>query len=101
MISGLPRYACASGQDLFRAFKKDGYTLHDGPNHMDWDMALWVGQFYSYSQWYWNIPSAELVDLIPPDLLGVCYPGLHDQALSTAVRKWNPRDYDAEKDVTL
>lgn len=91
---GVTRYACSPGMELLRDFVREvNYVMPRGECHMDWDMAFWVGQFYCYSQWYWNIPSPELVKLIPPDLLGTMYPGLHDKALTLAVKEWNPRKY--------
>lgn len=90
---GVTRYACAPGVELLEDFlQEEQYAWPEGVCRMDWDMAYWVGRFYSYSQWYWNIPSAELVELIPPALLGTVYPGLHDSALHVAVSEWNPRE---------
>ena len=50
-------------------------------------MPDWIGEFYAYYQWYYNIPSAELVKKIPLDFLEKAYYGLHDLELELAVRK--------------
>lgn len=93
MDIGCPRYVCSPGPELLRDYlREEPNAFTPGMCHMDFDMARWVGRFYSYSQWYWNIPSSELVTLIPPDLLGVMYPGMHDKSLAVAVREWNPRE---------
>lgn len=47
----------------------------------------WIGEFYAYYQWYYNIPSSELVKKIPVDFLKIAYPGLHDLELELAVKK--------------
>lgn len=50
-------------------------------------MPDWIGEFYAYYQWYFNIPSAELVKKIPLDFLKKAYYGLHDLDLNLAVQK--------------
>ncbi len=50
-------------------------------------MPDWIGEFYAYYQWYYNIPSAELVEKIPLDFLEKAYYGLHDLELELAVKK--------------
>ena len=47
----------------------------------------WIGEFYAYFQWYYNIPSAEVVKRIPVDFLEKSYYGLHDLELELAVQK--------------
>ena len=47
----------------------------------------WIGEFYAYYQWYYNISSAELVDKVPLKFLEKAYPGLHDLDLELAVKK--------------
>ncbi len=47
----------------------------------------WIGEFYAYYQWYYNIDSAEVVDKIPVSYLIKAYPGLHDLQLELAVKK--------------
>ena len=32
-------------------------------------IPAWIGEFYAYYQWYYNLPSAELVKKIPVSFL--------------------------------
>ena len=50
-------------------------------------MPDWIGEFYAYYQWYYNISSAELVDKVPLNFLEKAYHGLHDLDLELAVKK--------------
>ena len=47
----------------------------------------WIGEFYAYYQWYYNIPSAEIIQKIPVSFLKKAYYGLHDLELELAVQK--------------
>lgn len=47
----------------------------------------WIGEFYAYYQWQYNIPSQELVERVPLDYLKKAYAGLHDLDLELAVKK--------------
>lgn len=47
----------------------------------------WMGEFYAYYQWYYNIPSAEVIRKIPVSFLKKAYYGLHDLELDLAVQK--------------
>ena len=47
----------------------------------------WIGEFYAYYQWFYNLPSAEIIKKIPLDFLKKAYPGLHDLDLDLAVQK--------------
>lgn len=50
-------------------------------------MPDWIGEFYAYYQWFYNIDSAVVVDKIPVSYLIKAYPGLHDLQLELAVKK--------------
>ena len=50
-------------------------------------MPDWIGEFYAYYQWYYNISSAELVVKVPLNFLEKAYHGLHDLDLELAVKK--------------
>ncbi|MBP3871593.1 MAG: hypothetical protein J6E46_11540 [Faecalicoccus sp.] len=50
-------------------------------------MPRWIGEFYAYYQWYYNIPSSEIIEKIPVEYLMKTYPGLHDLDLELAVQK--------------
>lgn len=47
----------------------------------------WIGEFYAYYQWYFNIPSSEVIEKVPLDFLKKAYHGLHDLELELAVKK--------------
>ena len=47
----------------------------------------WIGEFYAFYQWFYDIPSAEVVDRVPVEYLVGAYPGLHDLELDLAVKK--------------
>lgn len=52
----------------------ENYRLKDG-KALEGFMPSWIGEFYAYYQWYYNLPSAELVKKIPVSFLkkGVCW----------------------------
>ena len=62
------------------------YSLKPG-KALEGFMPDWMGEFYAYYQWYFNIPSAEVVKKIPVDFLMKAYHGLHDLELDLAVKK--------------
>lgn len=47
----------------------------------------WIGEFYAYYQWFYNIPSSLIVEKIPVNYLIHAYPDLHDLDLELAVKK--------------
>ena len=50
-------------------------------------MPDWIGEFYAYYQWYYNLPSEEVIKKVPLDFLKKAYFGLHDLELDLAVKK--------------
>lgn len=66
--------------------KTEKYKLQPG-KAMEGFMPDWIGEFYAYYQWYYDIPSAEVVRKIPVDFLMKAYHGLHDLDLDLAVKK--------------
>lgn len=64
----------------------ENYVLKSG-NAIDGFMPDWIGEFYAYYQWYYNIPSAEVLKKVPLDFLKKAYHGLHDLELDLAVQK--------------
>ena len=66
--------------------REDNYSLIDG-QALEGFMPNWIGQFYAYYQWYYNIPSAEVNQKINVDFLKKAYYGLHDLDLDLAVQK--------------
>ena len=64
----------------------ENYALKSG-KAMEGFMPDWLGEFYAYYQWYFNMPSAEVVKKVPIDFLMKAYYGLHDLDLDLAVKK--------------
>lgn len=64
----------------------ENYTLKPGKT-LEGFAPDWIGEFYAYYQWYYNILSSEIVKKIPVDFLVKAYHGLHDLDLELAVKK--------------
>ena len=62
------------------------YSLKNGKS-LEGFMPNWIGEFYAYYQWYYNLPSEEVIKKAPLDFLKKAYFGLHDLELDLAVRK--------------
>ena len=74
-------------KELWQYFlQTEGYVLKPG-KALGGFMPDWIGEFYAYYQWYFNLPSAELVKRITVDFLKKAYYGLHDLELDLAVKK--------------
>ena len=74
-------------EELWKYFtENEDYHMKPG-NAMSGFMPDWIGEFYAYYQWYYNMPSSEVVQKIPVDFLKKAYYGLHDLELDLAVRK--------------
>lgn len=76
-----------SAAELWDYFTKtERYKLKDGTGLKGF-MPDWIGEFYAYYQWFYNIPSAEVPERVPLDFLEKAYAGLHDLDLDLAVEK--------------
>ena len=76
-----------SAEELWDYFiKTENYTLKSG-KALDGFMPDWIGEFYAYYQWYYNIPSCEVLKKVPLDFLKKAYYGLHYLELDLAVKK--------------
>ena len=64
----------------------DRYELKKGQS-LGGFVPDWIGEFYAYYQWKYNIPSREVVEKVPPEYLKKAYAGLHDLDLELAVKK--------------
>ena len=74
-------------KELWDYFSKtDNYFLKSG-KALDGFVPDWIGQFYAYHQWYYDLPSSELIKKIPVEFLMKAYHGLHDLDLELAVKK--------------
>lgn len=76
-----------SAPELWDYFcKTDSFEPKNG-KAIEGFMPDWIGEFYAYYQWYYNIPSSEVVKKIPVTFLMEAYSGLHDLELDLAVKK--------------
>ena len=74
-------------EDLYAWFiKLDNYSFNPG-KAMTGFKPDWIGEFYAYFQWYYNIPSKDVIEKVPLDFLEKAYYGLHDLDLELAVEK--------------
>lgn len=74
-------------KELWDYFSKtESYTLKEG-NALNGFLPDWIGEFYAYYQWYYNMPSSEVIEKVPVDFLMEAYYGLHDLELDLAVKK--------------
>ena len=74
-------------KELWKYFlETDHYVLKQG-NGLKGFMPDWIGEFYAYYQWYYNISSSEVLQKIPVEFLKKAYYGLHDLQLELAVKK--------------
>ncbi len=76
-----------SAKELWDYFTEtENYILKSG-KAIGGFMPDWIGEFYAYYQWYYNIPSSEVLRKVPLDFLKKAYYGLHDLELDLAVQK--------------
>ena len=64
----------------------ENYTFKPGESLKGF-LPDWIGEFYAYYQWYYNIPSVEVIKKVPISFLKKAYHGLHDLDLELAVQK--------------
>jgi hypothetical protein len=64
----------------------ENYALKPG-KAMDGFMPDWIGEFYAYYQWFYNMASKDVIEKVPIDFLMKAYHGLHDLELDLAVKK--------------
>lgn len=76
-----------SAEELLKYFlSTENYTKKSG-KAMRGFMPDWIGEFYAYYQWYYNIPSRKVIEKVPLKFLEKAYYGLHDLELELAVKK--------------
>ena len=74
-------------RELWKYFSEtEKYEMKNG-KALGGFMPDWIGEFYAYYQWYYNVPSAEHIKKIPVEFLKKAYYGLHDLDLALAVQK--------------
>ena len=76
-----------SAQELWNYFTEtEKFALTSG-TALNGFMPAWIGEFYAYYQWYYNVPSCDVLRKVPLNFLEKAYFGLHDLALDLAVQK--------------
>ncbi|MCM1496728.1 MAG: hypothetical protein NC089_13150 [Bacteroides sp.] len=76
-----------NAEELWEYFSEtEKYSLKSGKS-LEGFMPDWIGEFYAYYQWYYNMPSSKVIEKIPIDFLMKAYYGLHDLELDLAVKK--------------
>ena len=81
-------YVCTmSAKELWSYFVDNEHYVMKSGIAMDGFMPDWIGEFYAYYQWYFNMPSSEIIKKIPLAFLKRAYSGLHDFELDLAVQK--------------
>ncbi len=64
----------------------ENFKLKDGTSLKGF-VPAWIGEFYAFYQWYYNMPSNEVLKKVPLGFLIKAYSGLHDLDLGLAVQK--------------
>lgn len=87
-VDAAQEFVCTmDAQDLWEYFRKtDRYELKK-ETALKGFLLDWIGEFYAYYQWQYNISGREVVEKIPLDYLKKAYAGLHDLDLELAVKK--------------
>ena len=87
-IDGAQAYVSTmNARELWAYFTEtERYTLKPG-RALEGFIPDWLGEFYAYYQWFYDMPSAKVVAGIPIDFLIKAYHGLHDLDLELAVKK--------------
>lgn len=76
-----------SAKELWDYFiKTENYVLKPG-KALEGFMPGWIGEFYAYYQWCYNVSSADVLKKVPLDFLKKAYYGLCDLELDLAVQK--------------
>lgn len=85
--AGQAYVATMSAPELWEYFcETEGYSLKPG-RAIGGFVPDWMGEFYAYYQWRYDLPSAEVVKKVPVAFLEKAYQGLHDLDLDLAVEK--------------
>jgi len=86
-------YVCTmDADDLPRTFLEvDGYRFRDGEK-LEGFLPRWIGEFYAYYQWYFDIPSARVVDLVPISFLRKAYGACTTWIWSLRSERWEDHD---------
>lgn len=81
-------YVCTmDAESLWQYFQKEEHFQPREGKSIGGFIPNWIGQFYAYFQWYYNISSREVIRLLSVDFMIAGYRGLHDLDLELAVQK--------------
>ena len=76
-----------SAPELWDYFcKTDGFVLKNG-KALEGFMPDWIGEFYAYYQWYYNLPSSEIIRRLPISKMKTLFWGLRDYPLEIVIEK--------------
>ena len=74
-------------KELWTYFNEtEAYSLKPG-EALNGFMPDWIGEFYAYYPWYYDMPSRDVIKKVPLGFLKKAYFGLHDLELDLAVQK--------------
>ena len=95
---GWPKAAALLVRELYNRYTlKEGHSIPVGGCRVSENAAGWVGRFYAYYQWYWNIKSVDLVKRLTPEGLLGMYPGAHSKNMISVIKDLPPETLpDAE-----
>lgn len=87
-IDSAKAYVCTmDAKELWEYFRREEHFCPKQGEAIGGFIPNWIGQFYAYFQWYYDIPSKSLVQRLPVDFMIAGYRGLHDLELELAVKK--------------
>lgn len=82
-----PYVATMDASELWKYFQETDKFIPLHGEEIGGFLPNWVGQFYAYYQWYYNIKSSQVIEAVPLDFIIAGYRGLHDLDLELAVKK--------------
>lgn len=83
---GAPYFATMDSWELLDTLKKEGYVLKPGKS-IGGFAPWWIEEFYACYQWFYAIPSSEVIQKVPLEFLLKSYNVLHDLDLKLAVER--------------
>lgn len=85
-------YVCTmDAPQLWEFFRKTDDFVYKAGQPMLGFKPDWIGRFYAYFQWYYNMESREVLHALPLKFMKGAYYGLHDLDLDLAVKKVGER----------
>ncbi len=85
---GHPHWITKLGLEMLDDFLEDtSYVPDYSEVNLGGLIPMWVGQVYSYYQWYYDCTSKELVEDMPPKLIGSLYYPWHEAAIHSFIEE--------------